>query len=64
MVDYALRNLIDKEQPISVESVTLIIDSLDQIPSPAEVTIEKVDLGAYDALLSLREEVQPCYLMN
>jgi hypothetical protein len=64
MVDYALGNLIDKEQPISIESVTFIVDSLDQIPSPAEVTIEEVDLGAYDVLLSLREEVQPCYLMN
>lgn len=64
MVDYALRSLIDKEQHISIESVTLIVDSLDQIPSPAEVAIEKVDLGMYDALLSLREEVQPCYLMN
>jgi hypothetical protein len=64
MVDYALRNLIDKEKPISVESVTLIMDSLDQIPPPAEVTIEKVDLGSYDALLSLREEVEPCYQMN
>lgn len=64
MVDYALKDLIDKEQPITIESVTFIIDSLDQIPFPAEVTIEKVDLGVYDALLSLREEVQPCYQMN
>jgi len=64
MVDYALGTLIDNEQPITIESVTFIMDSLDQIPSPAEVTIEKVDLGAYDVLLSLREEVQPCYQMN
>jgi len=64
MVDYALGTLIDNEQPITIESVTFIMDSLDQIPSPAEVTIEKVDLGAYDALLSLREEVQPCYQMS
>ena len=64
MVDYALGNLIEKGEPISIESVTSIIDSLDQIPSPAEVTIKKVDLGAYDVLLSLREEVQPCYLMS
>ena len=64
MVDYALKDLIDKEQPITIESVTFIVDSLDQIPSTAEVTIEEVDLSAYDALLSLREEVQPCYQMN
>ena len=63
-MDYALGTLIDNEQPITIESVTFIMDSLDQIPSPAEVTIEKVDLGAYDALLSLREEVQPCYQMS
>jgi hypothetical protein len=64
MVDYALGNLIEKGEPISIESVTSIIDSLDQVPSPAEVTIKKVDLGAYDVLLSLREELQPCYLMS
>ena len=64
MVDYALGNLIEKEEPITIESVTTIIDSLDQIPSPAEVAIQKVDLGAYDVLLSFREEVQPCCLMN
>jgi hypothetical protein len=62
MVDYALGNLIENGEPISIELVTSIIDSLDQIPSPADVTIKKVDLGAYDVLLSLREEVQPCYL--
>lgn len=64
MVDYALRNLIDKEQIITIESVTFIVDSLDQVPPPTEVTIEKVDLGAYDALLTLREEVQSCYQMD
>lgn len=56
-MDCALRELIDKEQPIDTESVTFIMDSLDRVPSPAEVTIEEVDLGAYDSLLSLREEV-------
>jgi len=63
-VDYALGVLIDDEQPITIEAVESIMDSLDQIPSPAEVTIEKVDLGVYDVLLSLREEVQPCYQMS
>ena len=64
MVDYAIRNLIDNDQPISIEAVTSIVDSIDQIPSPAEVTIEKVDLGIYDALLHSGEEVQPCCQMN
>ena len=63
-VDYALGNLIENGDPVSIESVMSIIDSLDQIPSPAEVTIEKVDLGAYDVLLCLRGEVEPCYLMS
>jgi len=63
-VDYALGALIDDEQPITIEAVESIMDSLEQIPSPSEVTIEKVDLGVYDALLSLREEVQPCYQMG
>lgn len=62
-VDYALGILIDKGQAISVETVERVLDSLDRIPSPTEVFIERVDLGAYDALLSLREEVQPCYPM-
>ena len=64
MVDYAIRNLIDNDQPISIEAVTSIVDSIDQIPSPAEVTIEKVDLGIYDALLHSGEEVQPCCQMK
>jgi hypothetical protein len=64
MVDYALGNLIDEEQPITIDAVAGIMNCLDQIPSPAEVIIEKVDLGVYDVLLSLREEVHPCYQMS
>lgn len=63
-VDYALGALIDREQPISSEAVEMILDSLEQIPSPTEVSVERIDLEAYDVLLSLREEVQPCYQMN
>lgn len=55
MVDYALRTLIEHEQPITRGAVETIMDSLEQIPSPAEVAIEKVDLSAYDTLLSRRE---------
>jgi hypothetical protein len=64
MVDYAIRNLIDNDQPISIEAVTSVVDSIDQVPSPVEVTIEKVDLCMYDALLHSGEEVQTCYPMN
>jgi len=64
MVDYALGTLIDKEEAISIKSIESIMDSLNQMPSPVDVTIKKVDLGVYDALLSLREEVQSCYQMR
>jgi len=64
MVDYAIGTLIDKDRLITIEAVSGIIDSLDQIPSPAEVSIDKVDLGVYDALLHPGEEVQTCYPMN
>jgi len=63
-VDYALGILIDGEQPITSEAVEVILDSLEQIPSPTEVSVERIDLDAYDVLLSLGEEVQPCYQMN
>ena len=64
MVDYILGTLINEEKAIRIESIEIIMDSLDQIPSPLEVTIEKVDLGVYDALLHPGEEVQTCYPMN
>jgi hypothetical protein len=64
MVDYALRTLIDGEKTISIESIESIMDSIDIIPSPADVTIGKIDLGLYDALLNPYEEVQSCCQMN
>lgn len=64
MVDYALGTLIDEEKAINIESVERIIESLDKIPSPVEVTIEEVDLGVYDVLMNAEEEVQPCYRIN
>jgi hypothetical protein len=63
-VDYALRTLFEKEQPISIGAVETIMESLEQIPSPTQITIAEVDLGAYDALLSRKEEVLPCYQMS
>jgi len=34
------------------------------MPSPADVTIDRVDLAVYDALLTLREEVRSCCRMS
>ena len=63
-VDYALKTLIEKEQPITIGSVEAIIASVEEIPAPTHITIKEVDLSAYDALLSVNEEVLPCYPMN
>jgi len=63
-VDYALRTLIEKEQPITIGAVEAIVGSLEQIPAPTPITIAEVDLGAYDALLSIKEEVLSCYPMS
>jgi len=63
-VDYALRTLIEKEQPISIGAVETIMSSFEQTPSPTQIAIAEVDLGAYDALLSIKEEVLPCYQMS
>jgi hypothetical protein len=63
-VDDALRILIDNEQPITIGAVETMMGSLEQIPSPTEITIAEVDLCAYDGLLSVREEVVPCCHMS
>lgn len=63
-VDYALLSLIDEELPITRKAVEGILDDLEAIPSPTEVTIEMINLDAYDALLSIGEEVTPCYQMS
>jgi hypothetical protein len=63
-VDYALRTLIEKEQPISIGAVETIMSSFEQTPSSTQIAIAEVDLGAYDALLSIKEEVLPCYQMS
>ena len=64
VADYALRALFEKEQSISIGAVETIMDSLEQIPSPTQITIAEVDLGAYDTLLSGKQEVLPCYQMS
>jgi hypothetical protein len=63
-VDDALRILIDNEQPLTIGAVERMTGSLEQIPSPTDITIAEVDLCAYDALLSVREEVSPCGHMS
>ena len=63
-VDYALRTLFEKEQPINTGAVEMIIDSLEHIPSPTQIAIAEVDLSAYDALLTGKQEMLPCYQMS
>jgi hypothetical protein len=63
-VDYALKTLIEKEEPITIGAIEAIIASVEQIPAPTHITISEVDLGAYDALLNVKEEVLPCYQMS
>jgi len=63
-VDYAPKTMIEKEELISIDGVETIIESLTQIPSPTQITITDVDLGAYDALLSMKKEVLSCCQMN
>ena len=59
-VDCALQKLIEQDQPISAEAVKRILSSEQpQIPSTAQIVVAEVDLGAYDALLSIGEEVLP-----
>jgi hypothetical protein len=64
-VDCALQKLIEQDQPISAEAVKRILSSEQpQIPSAAQIVVAEVDLGAYDALLSIGEEVLPCCQPN
>lgn len=50
-VDDALRHLIDRAEPISVDAVAEILSSGDPPARPTAVTIVDVNLKAYDALL-------------
>jgi hypothetical protein len=62
-VDDALRVLIDKELPISMEAVEKHVCSDRKIPSPAHIVIPEVELAVYDALLRSKE-VMSCYQVN
>jgi len=57
-VDDALRFLFDQEKDISSGSVDEMIVSDQAIPAVTDVVIEKINLNAYDELLSEREA---CY---
>ena len=62
-VDDALRTLMAKELPISLEAVERIVGCQGRIPWPAQIVVAEVDLAAYDALLRSKE-VMPCYQTN
>jgi hypothetical protein len=59
-VDEALRTLLGKELPISLEAVERIIGNPGEIPWPVQIVVREVDLAAYDALLR-NKEVSVCY---
>ena len=51
-VDEALRYLIAEGLPLTLEAVDDLVRSATALPSPKDVTIERVDLTSYDALLT------------
>ena len=59
-VDEALRTLLDKELPVSLEAVARIVGNPREIPWPVQIVVREVDLAAYDALLK-NKEVSVCY---
>jgi hypothetical protein len=54
-VDAVLRQLQGSEEPLSAALVEALLKSSQAIALPAAVTVDPVDLGAYDALLSGEE---------
>jgi hypothetical protein len=50
-VQEALRTLLDGEQALCVAAVEQLVRSGQRLTPPTEVTVEPVDLRAYDALL-------------
>jgi transposase len=51
-VDDALLYLIAEELPLTVDAVEDLVCSATELPSPKDITIERVDLSRYDALLT------------
>ena len=56
-VDDALRYLFDSEESVTIRAVEEIIESGRKPNSPRDVTIDDVDIKAYDTLLSATETV-------
>jgi hypothetical protein len=50
-VDEALRVLIEREEPVSVDAVKRIMESGEQLPAVTDVEIEHIELSVYDELL-------------
>ena len=59
-VDDALRTLLEKEEPVSLEAVERIVQCQGRTPWPVQIVVAEVDLAAYDVLLRSKE-VKPCY---
>jgi len=54
-VDDALRVLLAADAPLTAAAVEELVRSGGQIPPPTDVTVEPVNLGAYDVLLASAE---------
>jgi hypothetical protein len=50
-VDDALRLLFESGDAISLESVGVIVESNEPVPSPTALTVPKIDLRLYDQLI-------------
>lgn len=56
LTESAIRCLLSKEQPLSVESLRQMIAKENKMPPITDIAIADVSLGAYDELLNIREE--------
>jgi hypothetical protein len=55
-VNEALRVLFDKEEQITAQGVKELLKSGEELSRPTDVTIEQIDLAAYDELIHQAEE--------
>jgi hypothetical protein len=53
-VDDTLRHMLNEDIPISFDGVETLVKSGQEIESIKDVTVEQVDISAYDTLLSER----------
>jgi hypothetical protein len=54
-VDCGLRDLLDRQEPITVQSLENLIKSNRKVSSAMDVQVSDVDLSAYDELLDVME---------